>query len=58
MRNLEELLAKYVDRFDEGFPMRLSPADTDEVMDIIEECLEKGEPYDPYDEDFDPEADY
>ena len=59
MRNFDELLMKYGEKFGEAFPVRMAPGDDDEVMDLIEKCLENGTAYDPYsDPDFDPEMDY
>lgn len=58
-RNYEELIDKYVDKFKEMFPTFVAPSDIEEQMDIIEECLKTGTPYDPYaDSDIDPDADY
>ena len=59
MRNFDELLDKYAEKFGEAFPVRMAPGSDEEIMDLIEECLESGTPYDPYaDPDFDPEMDY
>ena len=45
--NMDELLFKYADAFDENFPMFLfRSADEDEVKTIIQKCLDDGVPYD------------
>ena len=58
-RNYDELFEAYSKEFDEVFPLRMVHVDEEEVMDIIEECLKTGKPYNPmYEKDYDPEADY
>ncbi len=48
---LYELLDEYQAKFDDQFPMMaLLGYDVDEIVEIIEDCLEKNEPY-KYDED-------
>ena len=58
-RDYLELLKRYFLIFGEGFPTRMAPADLEEQMDIMEECLAKKQPYDPYaNGEIDPDADY
>lgn len=58
-RNYEELFEAYIEKFGEAFPSFMAPDDPEEAMDIMEECLKSGEPYNPLeDPDFDPDADY
>lgn len=42
---IDEYLQKYVDRFDEGFPMyQLGRSRTEEeIIEIIKECLDSGQ---------------
>lgn len=48
---LYELLDEYQAKFVDQFPMMaLLGYDVDEIVEIIEDCLEKNEPY-KYDED-------
>ena len=50
MRDYVELLKRYMLIFDETFPTEMAPADEEEQMDIIENCLSRNEPYNPYEE--------
>lgn len=51
-------MSDYLDKFDEVFPARMV-SNPDEAMEIMTECLKRGNPYDPYEEKgFDPKADY
>lgn len=54
-KSYEELFDEYHKTFKEIFPDRLAPSDITMQMEIMEECLRTGIPYDP---DFDPECDY
>lgn len=55
----DKLIEAYIEKFDDSFPTFLAPHRIEEQMNIIEECLRTGVPYDPYSEpDFDPDADY
>ena len=44
---LEAKLEEYYKRFNEHFPCEGIDGD-DVIIEIIDECLKKGEPYDPY----------
>lgn len=56
MNELDELLDKYQDQFEENFPLMLCRhMDEDEIITIIENCMEDDEPYAP---DIDPESNY
>ena len=58
-RNYTAIAEEYYEKFGEIFPSRMAPGNEQDKMDIMEECLKTGQPYDPYaQEDFDPEADY
>lgn len=47
---MEVLIKKYVERFDENFPLfMLGSMSDDEIKALIEDCLAKGEPYRPED---------
>ena len=56
MNELDKLLDEYQDQFEENFPLMLCRhMDDDEIIDIIKNCLEDDEPYEP---DIDPDANY
>ncbi len=58
-RSFDELFEAYLNKFGENFPTMMAPTDEKMVLDIMEECLKSGKPYDPYaSKDFDPDADY
>ncbi len=43
---MEKLIKKYIERFDENFPLfMLGGMSDDEIKALITDCLEKGEPY-------------
>lgn len=44
---LDAKMEEYYKRFNERFPFGELASD-DDIIEIIDECLEKGEPYDPY----------
>lgn len=47
---MEKLIRKYVERFDENFPLfMLGGLSDDEIKALLEDCLTKGEPYRPDD---------
>lgn len=49
---LERLLNEYQERFDESFPIfLLMGVDGGEIKKIIEDCLARGQPYEPEYED-------
>lgn len=51
---MEQKLEEYADRFDENFPLFIvRNMDEDEIIKVIDECLEKGEPYEVKDYDSD-----
>jgi len=48
--NMAELIQKYLERFNENFPLfALMGVDDKEIEAIIQECLDKGTPYKPPD---------
>ena len=54
----DQLMSEYLDKLGEVFPARMV-SDPDQAMEIMEECIKTGKPYDPYGEEgFDPNADY
>jgi hypothetical protein len=47
---LEQLIKKYLERFNENVPLfMLSGLSDDEIKTLLEDCLTKGEPYRPDD---------
>lgn len=47
---MAELIQKYLERFNENFPLfALMGVDDEEIEAIIQECLDKGTPYKPPD---------
>lgn len=43
---MEKLIKKYVERFNENFPLfMLGGMSDDEIKTLLENCLDKGEPY-------------
>ena len=57
-KTFDQMMSEYVDKFDEAFPARMV-SDPEAAMEIMEECLKTGKPYDPYEEEgFNPDADY
>ena len=53
---MNTLLDEYQKRFKECFPLMLCMGvDDEEIINIIKECLEKNEPYNP---ELDPDANY
>lgn len=43
---MEKLIKKYVERFNENFPLfMLGSMSDDEIKTLLENCLDKGEPY-------------
>lgn len=53
---IREKLFEYADRFDENFPMFLfRSTPEEEVIRIIDKCIENGKPYEEPDS-YDPEA--
>lgn len=52
--NFEEALEAYRNKFGENFPVMII-RDESEIILAIQDCLKKGEPFDPED---DPEANY
>ena len=42
---LDELLIKYAEQFKEAFPLYSVPFNEDELVKIIENCLESNKPY-------------
>lgn len=58
MTKFDQLMSEYLDKFDDGFPVRMV-SDPERAMEIMEACIKSGNPYNPYEEEgFDPEADY
>lgn len=48
MDKLDELLEKYQEHFEENFPIMLCRTmENEEIIKIIEKCLEDDEPYEP-----------
>lgn len=48
MDKLDKLLDEYQDHFEENFPLMLCRTmEDEEIIEIIEKCLENDEPYDP-----------
>lgn len=48
MDKLDKLLDEYQDHFEENFPLMLCRTmEDEEIIGIIEKCLEDDEPYDP-----------
>ena len=48
MDKLDKLLDEYQEHFEENFPMMLCRTmDDEEIIEIIEKCLENDEPYEP-----------
>lgn len=44
---MDELLHKYVERFEQNFPIFMMMGESDDVVaDIIKKCLDDGKPYD------------
>ena len=59
MSKYNELIEAYADKFGEAFPSRMASTDPDENMKIMEDCIRRGRPFDPYEQkDFDPDAEY
>lgn len=52
---MEDLIWEYRRRFDENFPVFAPLPKGKSIKDVIEECLEKGKPFEP---DYDDNADY
>lgn len=49
---MEEWLFKYIDEFDENFPIyTMMEKEEEEIIDIIKECLESGLPYEVEEEE-------
>lgn len=47
-----ELIGKYLDRFDENFPLfMVRGMDDEEIKALIQKCLDEGIPYHPEDSD-------
>ena len=56
MDKLDKLLDEYQEQFEENFPMMLCRhMDDEEIITIINKCLEENEPYEP---ELDPESNY
>lgn len=54
--DLEKVLNKYRDRFDENFPVMLfRGTPEDELIQTVQKCLDDDKPFEP---DLDDEADY
>ena len=52
----DKMLDKYQERFEENFPLMLCRhMEEDEIIEIIQKCLDDDEPYDP---ELDPDANY
>ena len=52
----DKLIDEYQERFEENFPLMLCRhMEEDEIIEIIQKCLDDDEPYDP---ELDPEASY
>ena len=48
--NVVELIEQYVERFHENFPLfALMGLDDEEIEAILQDCLDKGTPYQPPD---------
>lgn len=48
MDKLDRLLEEYQDHFEENFPLMLCRTmEDEEIIEIIEKCLEDDEPYEP-----------
>lgn len=48
MDKLDKLLDKYSEQFEENFPLMMCRTmDEDEIIQIIEKCIETDEPYEP-----------
>jgi hypothetical protein len=53
---MDKWLEKYRETFDEQFPLMLCRGNTeDEIIKIIQKCIDDGEPYEP---ELDSEANY
>lgn len=51
---MEQLIKKYLERFNENFPLfMLGDMSDDEIKTLIEDCLTKDEPYRPDDKSAD-----
>lgn len=46
MDKIDEMMAKYRDRFGEAFPAKFTGMSDEEVSDTIQECLDTDTPYD------------
>ncbi len=58
-KEYDDLLGKYIEMFNECWPIYEVPFDIDEQIKIMKECLRTGVPYDPtLDPDYDPDAIY
>lgn len=52
----DKMLDEYQERFEENFPLMLCRhMEEDEIIEIIQKCLDDDEPYDP---ELDPDANY
>ncbi len=48
---LGKALLAYVEKFGENFPTRMVDLEEDEMIKLIQECIDKNEPYVPEDDD-------
>lgn len=49
---MEEKLEQYVEQFGENFPLFIvGNMDEDEIIKVIDDCIESGEPYEIEDDD-------
>jgi len=54
--NVDELMEKYCEMFDDQFPLMLCRhMSEEEIIKTLQECIEKEEPYEP---NLDPNANY
>ena len=52
----DKMLDEYQERFEENFPLMLCRhMEEDEIIEVIQKCLDDDEPYDP---ELDPDANY
>ncbi len=55
-KRFNQLLCEYAEQFDEAFPIcGCAYNDDDELIEIIQHCIDKNEPYVP---NYDPNTDY
>ncbi len=49
MSRLSEVLLKYAETFGENFPTRMVSMKEEDLIRLVQGCIDKGEPYNPED---------